>query len=212
MDNQNFLTIAHNGSHELVIKKSRFIATLKRVSSNDEAEQFIAETSKQYHDATHNTYAYTIGKNDEFVKASDNGEPSGTAGVPELKALQLNQVKNVAVVVTRYFGGIKLGAGGLIRAYSNSVSEAIKSIGIVKNVLQQELRFTIAYKDIDKVNYYLEQHQIFVNNREFNQAVTFSIFIDLAEVENIKQELTALLQGKAQFSLGESRYNEVPIN
>ncbi|WP_201346895.1 IMPACT family protein, partial [Lactobacillus nasalidis] len=110
----DFLTIKEGGQHELVIKKSRFIATFARIGSEQEARDFIAATSKKYHDATHNTYAYTLGLNDEHVKSSDNGEPAGTAGVPELRTLQLMQLKNVAVVVTRYFGGIKLGAGGLI--------------------------------------------------------------------------------------------------
>ena len=162
----DFLTIKENGDHELVIKKSRFIATMGRVTSEAEAKDFIAAVSKKYHDATHNTYAYTLGLNDEQVKASDNGEPSGTAGIPELKALQLMKLKNVAVVVTRYFGGIKLGAGGLIRAYSNSVTSAAEAIGVVKRVMQQEIIFAIPYNRYDEINHYLEEADIFVESRE----------------------------------------------
>ena len=124
-EKENFLTIKENGTGELIIKKSRFIANIARTTTTDAANDFIQKISKKYRDASHNTFAYTIGLNDDQVKESDNGEPSGTAGVPELKALQLMNLKNVTVVVTRYFGGIKLGAGGLIRAYSNSVTNVV---------------------------------------------------------------------------------------
>ena len=108
---QAYLTIKENGSNEIVIKKSRFICNLARTEDVNAAQKFIETITKKYHDATHNTYAYTLGLNDNQVKASDNGEPSGTAGIPELKALQLMNLKNVTAVVTRYFGGTKLGAG-----------------------------------------------------------------------------------------------------
>ena len=150
-EKENFLTIKEAGQNELIIKKSRFIASFARTDTKEKAEAFVKEISKKYHDATHNTYAYTIGLNDDQVKASDNGEPQGTAGVVELRALQLMKLKNVTVVVTRYFGGIKLGAGGLIRAYSNSVTEAAKAIGVVKRVLQKELTFSIAYNRLDEI-------------------------------------------------------------
>ena len=206
-----FLTILTDGQHELVIKKSRFIATMARVNSEEEAKDFIAQTSKKYHDATHNTYAYTIGENDEHVKASDNGEPSGTAGIPELKALQLMQLKNVAVVVTRYFGGIKLGAGGLIRAYSNSVTEAAEAIGVVKRVLQQELLFTIPYNRYDEVNHFLEEKDIYVADREYATEITISVYLDLDQVDDFKAELTDLLAGKVEIIKGDQRYNEIPV-
>lgn len=207
----DFLTIKENGDHELVIKKSRFIATMGRVTSEAEAKDFIAAVSKKYHDATHNTYAYTLGLNDEQVKASDNGEPSGTAGIPELKALQLMKLKNVAVVVTRYFGGIKLGAGGLIRAYSNSVTEAAEAIGVVKRVLQQELLFTIPYNRYDEVNHFLEEKDIYVADREYAAEITISVYLDLDQVDDFKAELTDLLAGKVEIIKGDQRYNEIPI-
>lgn len=206
-----FLTILTDGQHELVIKKSRFIATMARVNSEEEAKAFIAQTSKKYHDATHNTYAYTIGENDEHVKASDNGEPSGTAGIPELKALQLMQLKNVAVVVTRYFGGIKLGAGGLIRAYSNSVTSAAEAIGVVKRVLQQELIFAIPYNRYDEVNHFLEEADIFVESREYAAEITISVFLDLDQLAAFEAKLTDLMAGKIDFLEGDKRYNEIPL-
>ncbi len=205
----DFLTIKENGDHELVIKKSRFIATMGRVTSEAEAKAFIAAVSKKYHDATHNTYAYTLGLNDEQVKASDNGEPSGTAGIPELKALQLMKLKNVAVVVTRYFGGIKLGAGGLIRAYSNSVTSAAEAIGVVKRVMQQEIIFAIPYNRYDEINHYLEEADIFVESREYAADITISVFLDLDQVAAFEAKLTDLMAGKIDFLEGDQRYNEI---
>ena len=207
----DFLTIIENGDHELVIKKSRFIATMGRVTSEAEAKDFIAAVSKKYHDATHNTYAYTLGLNDEQVKASDNGEPSGTAGIPELKALQLMKLKNVAVVVTRYFGGIKLGAGGLIRAYSNSVTSAAEAIGVVKRVMQQEIIFAIPYNRYDEINHYLEEADIFVESREYAADITISVFLDLDQVAAFEAKLTDLMAGKIDFLEGDQRYNEIPL-
>ena len=207
----DFLTIKENGDHELVIKKSRFIATMGRVTSEADAKDFIAAVSKKYHDATHNTYAYTLGLNDEQVKASDNGEPSGTAGIPELKALQLMKLKNVAVVVTRYFGGIKLGAGGLIRAYSNSVTSAAEAIGEVKRVMQQEIIFAIPYNRYDEINQYLEEADIFVESREYAADITISVFLDLDQVAAFEAKLTDLMAGKIDFLEGDQRYNEIPL-
>ena len=120
-----FLTIAKNTSNEMVIKKSRFICSIARVTSDEAAQQFINQISTENRKATHNCYAYMVGDRDQIQRESDNGEPSGTAGVPILESLQLAKLHNVVAVVTRYFGGIKLGAGGLIRAYSNSTTNAI---------------------------------------------------------------------------------------
>ncbi len=182
-----FLTIKQNGSSELIIKKSRFITSMARTTTVDEANAFIQKISKQYRDATHNTFAYTIGLNDNQVKESDNGEPSGTAGVPELKALQLMKLKNVTVVVTRYFGGIKLGAGGLIRAYSNSVTNAVENIGVIKRVLQQELIFRVPYNRFDEVDHYLKTNNIFIANTEYGVDVKIHIFLDSNEQEQTKK-------------------------
>lgn len=210
-EKENYLTIKNAGKHEIIIKRSKFIASLARTSSVEAANEFIAQTKKKYHDATHNTFAYTIGKNDDQVKASDNGEPSGTAGVPELKVLQLMKLKNVTVVVTRYFGGIKLGAGGLIRAYSNSVTQAVENIGVVKRVLQQELNFHVAYNRFDKINHYLKENKIFINNTNYGIDIKISVFIDEDKQESFKKKLINLLAGKVDFTKGEERYNEIPV-
>ncbi|MBI0121407.1 MULTISPECIES: YigZ family protein [Lactobacillus] len=210
-EKENYLTIKENGNHKLTIKKSRFITTLIRTPTIEEAEKAIAAVSDKYRDATHNTFAYTIGLNDEHVKASDNGEPSGTAGVPELKALQLMKLKNVTAVVTRYFGGIKLGAGGLIRAYSNSVTKAVEAIGVVKRVQQQGVKFQVDYKKFDEIQHYLNQQKIFIDNIDYGVSVTISIYIDEGKLKELENDLTNILSGKIQFIFLPKRYNEVPI-
>ena len=210
-EKENFLTIKENGSGELIIKKSRFIASIARTNSVEEANAFIQEISKKYRDANHNTFAYTIDLNDDQVKESDNGEPSGTAGVPELKALQLMKLKNVTVVVTRYFGGIKLGAGGLIRAYSNSVTNAVEKVGVIKRVLQQELIFSVPYNRFDEVDHYLKTNDVFIANTEYGVDVKIHIFLDDDDQEKTKNDLTNLLSGQVEFTKGQKRYNEIPV-
>lgn len=207
----NYLTIGKTGQHELIIKKSKFICSLARTETVEEAQEFIEQISKKYHDATHNTYAYTLGLNDNQVKASDNGEPSGTAGIPELKALQLMKLKNVTAVVTRYFGGIKLGAGGLIRAYSNSVTEAAQNIGVVKCVMQQLIQFSIPYNRIDEINHYLEVNRISITSQEYTTNVTIQIYLDLDQIQKVEDSLINLLSGKVEFNKLDQRFNEIPV-
>lgn len=207
----NYLTIGKTGQHELIIKKSKFICSLARTETVEEAQKFIEQVSKKYHDATHNTYAYTLGLNDNQVKASDNGEPSGTAGIPELKALQLMKLKNVTAVVTRYFGGIKLGAGGLIRAYSNSVTEAAQNIGVVKCVMQQLIQFSIPYNRIDEINHYLEVNRISIASQEYTTNVTIQIYLDLDQIQKVEDSLINLLSGKVEFNKLDQRFNEIPV-
>lgn len=207
----NYLTIGKTGQHELIIKKSKFICSLARTETVEEAQEFIEQVSKKYHDATHNTYAYTLGLNDNQVKASDNGEPSGTAGIPELKALQLMKLKNVTAVVTRYFGGIKLGAGGLIRAYSNSVTKAAQNIGVVKCVMQQLIQFSIPYNRIDEINHYLEENRISIASQEYTTNVTIQIYLDLDQIQKVEDSLINLLSGKVEFNKLDQRFNEIPV-
>lgn len=137
---KDFITIKENVSSEIVEKKSKFIANLFYVESVKEAEEIIKQTNKKYFDARHNCIAYRIVEDEQIVeKSSDNGEPSGTAGAPMLNILQKNNLANVLVIVTRYFGGILLGTGGLVRAYSNSLLQAIENSIIVEKCIGQEL-------------------------------------------------------------------------
>ena len=151
----SYRTIREDGQSEQEIKKSRFICSLKRVTSEEEAKAFILALKKEHWKANHNCSAFVIGENNEIQRSSDDGEPSGTAGVPMLDVLKKNELINVVAVVTRYFGGTKLGAGGLIRAYASTVAAALKEIGIVEGTLNQTLYLTIDYPQLGKLQNHL---------------------------------------------------------
>src|SRR5690625_2171584 len=134
-----------------MIQKSRFIGHIKRTETEEEAQEFIRQIKKEHSQATHNCSAYLIGEYDQIQKANDDGEPSGTAGIPMLEVLKKNELKDTTVVVTRYYGGIKLGAGGLIRAYSKSTSTALQENGIVERQLMKHIAVTVDYHLLGKI-------------------------------------------------------------
>ena len=144
---QKYRTIKEDNQHKVEIKKSRFICFLKRIETEEEAKAFIQQIKKEHWKANHNCSAFVLGDHHEIQRSSDDGEPSGTAGVPMLEVLKKNDLINVCAVVTRYFGGTKLGAGGLIRAYSGSVAQAIVHTGIVEGRLQQEVFVQLDYSN-----------------------------------------------------------------
>lgn len=205
----HYLTIKTNGEHEFEIKKSRFICQLARVADETSAQKFIAACKKKHYKATHNCSAYLIGEHDEYQRAHDDGEPVGTAGVPMLEVLRREHLKNVVAVTTRYFGGIKLGAGGLIRAYSNSVSQALAQIGLVEGKLQQTLLATIDYAQLGKVNHYLETENIAIIDTTYLTQVTLTLSIDQNRLKSVQTQLTDLLAGQVAFKLGDKSYHEI---
>lgn len=205
-----FLMIKQNTEFEMVIKKSRFICSLRRINSEQEAQAIIQAINADNRKANHNCYAYLIGDHDEIQRESDNGEPSGTAGVPILEALQLAKLHNVIAVVTRYFGGIKLGAGGLIRAYSNVTTNAVHQAGIIERVLQSTIYITSSYAQHDQLMYFLKEHQVAVGNEDYGVSVTTEIFINQSMVQAIIEDLTNLFNNQLQLVTGEDRYNEIP--
>lgn len=209
--NEPFLTIAKDTAFELVIKKSRFICSLKRVNSEPAAQEFIKEIQAQNKKANHNCFAYMIGDNDQVQRESDNGEPSGTAGVPILESLQLAKLHNVVAVVTRYFGGIKLGAGGLIRAYSNVTTKAIHQAGLVQRIQQATLNITVSYRQHDLLLYYLKEKQLEIANEQYGANVVTSVFVDTDQVKSTIQDLTNRFNDQLEISEGEKRFNELPF-
>ncbi|WP_283620716.1 YigZ family protein [Limosilactobacillus avium] len=209
--NEPFLTIAKDTAFELVIKKSRFICSLKRVNSEPAAQEFIKEIQAQNKKANHNCFAYMIGDNDQVQRESDNGEPSGTAGVPILESLQLAKLHNVVAVVTRYFGGIKLGAGGLIRAYSNVTTKAIHQAGLVQRIQQATLNITVSYRQHDLLLYYLKEKQLEIANEQYGANVVTSVFVDTDQVKATIQDLTNRFNDQLEISEGEKRFNELPF-
>ena len=150
---EQYKTVLEGGTGEIVEKKSRFIATVRPVKNEEEALAFLEEMRKKYWDARHNCYAYSIGKNREFTRCSDDGEPSGTAGRPMLDVILGEDIYNVAVVVTRYFGGVLLGTGGLVRAYSKAVQEGLAGSLVIEKKKGISLKVTTDYTGIGKIQY-----------------------------------------------------------
>lgn len=205
----HYLTIQKDGVAEIEIKKSRFICSLKRVETEDEAKLFIQRVKKEHWKATHNCSAFVVGDKSEIKRSSDDGEPSGTAGIPMLEVLVKKDLINVAAVVTRYFGGTKLGAGGLIRAYSHAVSHGIDEIGIVEGKLQQEVSLTIAYPLLGKLQNYLENNQLAIKETLFTDEVVVVCSIDEESIAAFEASITELLSGQVQFFYGQKTYNEI---
>ena len=205
-----YLTIAKNTTYEQTIKKSRFICSIARVSSEEEAQQFIASIQAANKKATHNCFAYMIGDNDQIQRESDNGEPSGTAGIPILESLKLAKIHNVVAVVTRYFGGIKLGAGGLIRAYSNTTTEAIHQAGLVQRIKQAILKITVTYALHDPLLYYLKENNLEVASEEYGVNVETSIYVNETDLKDVKEKLINCFNDQLQITEGDQRFNEIP--
>ncbi len=199
------------GSHEIIIQKSRFIGTIKRVESEEEAQNFIQELKKKYHDATHNCSAYIIGEHDQIQKANDDGEPSGTAGVPMLEVLKKQHLKDTAVVVTRYFGGIKLGAGGLIRAYGSSTSEAIKAVGIVKRQLMKGYSITVDYTLLGKLENELRNSEHILENIQYLENVAFIVYVEDGKETDFQNWITDLTSGQSTIQDVGEKYVEIEV-
>ena len=207
-----FRTIKEDGQVQEEIKKSRFICHAKRVYSEEEARNFITTIRKEQYKATHNCSAFIIGERSEIKRTSDDGEPSGTAGVPMLGVLENHNLTNVCVVVTRYFGGIKLGAGGLIRAYAGSVALAVKEIGIIEIKEQAGIAIQMSYAQYQEYNNFLKEHNLMELDTNFTDQVDTMIYVDKEEKENIKAALVEFFNGKVTLTDQGLREVEVPVN
>ncbi|BAW16481.1 YigZ family protein [Streptococcus intermedius] len=207
-----FRTIKEDGQVQEEIKKSRFICHIKRVTTEDEARNFIQAVKKEHYKATHNCSAFILGERSEMKRSSDDGEPSGTAGVPMLGVLENHQLTNVCAVVTRYFGGIKLGAGGLIRAYAGSIALAIKEIGSVLIKEQLGLRLTLSYSQYQELPNFLKAKQLQEQDTAFTDQVQTTIFVDKDDKESVIESLIELFNGKIDIVEQGLRKVEVPIS
>ena len=205
-------TIKDDGQVQEEIKKSRFICHAKRVYSEEEARAFITAIKKEHYKATHNCSAFIIGERSEIKRTSDDGEPSGTAGVPMLGVLENHNLTNVCVVVTRYFGGIKLGAGGLIRAYAGSVALAVKEIGIVEIKEQAGIQIQMSYAQYQEYGNFLKEHNLMELETNFTDQVETIIFVDKEDKETIKASLIEFFNGKITLIDQGLREVEVPVN
>ncbi|MDY0405079.1 YigZ family protein [Virgibacillus sp. 179-BFC.A HS] len=206
-----YYTTQKSGSDEITIQKSRFIGTVRRVETEEQAQEFIEEMKKKYHDATHNCSAYMIGEHDQIQKANDDGEPSGTAGVPILEVIKKQHLKDTAIVVTRYFGGIKLGAGGLIRAYSTTASQAIKTTGMVKRQLMQGYAVTIDYTLLGKTENALRNSSYLLESIDYQEKVILHVYTKVSETQTFTQWMTELTNALADIKETEKKYLEIPV-
>ena len=191
------------GTAEIEVKKSRFIANLKSVESEEEAAAFIAEIKKKYWDARHNCQAFTIGMNHELTRCSDDGEPAQTAGRPMLDVLLGEDVHNVCVVVTRYFGGTLLGTGGLVRAYSGAVKEGLAASEIVEKKRAFEMKIVTDYTGIGKIQYILGQENMTVLDSLYTDKVEFSVLVPVAEYDGLEKKITEGTSGGAKIGKGD---------
>lgn len=203
---ENYRVLLSDGEGEFVEKKSRFIATVRIVHSEEEATRFIEEMKKKYWNATHNCSAFVVGERAELTRCSDDGEPSGTAGRPMLEVLLGEGIRDVAVVVTRYFGGILLGTGGLVRAYTQAVKEGLANCK--KGVMCYGTRLSIkaSYTDIGKIQYILGQENIPIENSTYAEDVEFIILFNEIREKELVKKITEATNARAKISVIERLY------
>ncbi|RXJ02294.1 YigZ family protein [Anaerobacillus alkaliphilus] len=207
----SYFTVKGYGEHEIVIQKSRFITYVDRVTTEADAQAFIEKIKKKHWDANHNCSAYMIGENDLIQKANDDGEPSGTAGVPILEVLKKRGLKDTVVVVTRYFGGIKLGAGGLIRAYGSSTSEGLNATGIVERKLMQIFHTKVDYTWLGKLENELRDSRYLIKEINYLDNVEIVTYVTSGEEDAFRSWITDLTNGQAEIVLGDQEYLEQDV-
>ena len=202
---KNYKTVSADKifSAEYEIKKSQFIANVKHIETENDARDFVKQIQKKYFDARHNCSAWILGENGDKQKSNDDGEPGGTAGNPILETIKNHELTNICVVVTRYFGGIKLGAGGLIRAYSHTATLGIDTAEIVQMTTFKKISLTLEYNFFATVENFLRQKKISVESSDYAGDVTLNILILPDEIENFLAELTELTAANFLYELGE---------
>lgn len=204
---EKFKTIEHDSCEEIVEKKSRFIANLIYVESEEQAQDKIKEIKKKYYDARHNCYAYRVIEEDNILqRSSDDGEPSGTAGAPMLNILEKNDIANVLVVVTRYFGGILLGTGGLVKAYSEATLKSIDSNELIEKELGFEIQISTPYTDVQKIEYFLKTNNIKILNKEFLDNVIIFAEISKRDYKEITKKFPKNVNRKMEIKIEKEKF------
>lgn len=203
-----YRTVAHEGVHETEVSRSRFLCALAPAATEAEAQEFIARIRKEHPTASHNCWAYVIRADASVQKASDDGEPGGTAGVPMLQMLTRREMRYVVAVVTRYFGGVKLGAGGLIRAYGGAVGEALDALGTVTRRRFRLATVTVDHQRAGKVQNDLRATGRAVRDVRYGEDVTIEIGLPDADVDAFRAWLADVTAGTARFELGGEAYGE----
>lgn len=207
---ENYITVGSSASAEILINKSRFIGHAARAETEAEATAFIESIKSQHRQATHNCSAYIIGEHDSIQKANDDGEPSGTAGVPMLEVLKKQGLKDTVLVVTRYYGGIKLGGGGLIRAYGKSASEAIAASGVVERRMHHLMKVSIDYTWLGKIENEIRQSDYPLAGIDYSDAVVLSIHVPVEKEQQFTDWINELTNGQAGIESANTEFLEFP--
>lgn len=202
----SYFTIIKESCIQFEERKSVFIGHAKRVETEEEAKEFINKIKNEHKDATHNVYAYIVGENMLIQKCTDDGEPQGTAGVPVLDVIKKNGITDAAIVVTRYFGGVLLGTGGLVRAYSKGASEAVAHSGIVERVKGVVVNIITTYELLGKVQYHFSTKSWHIENIEYTDKVKIVFICETKDLENVKSQMLEICSGKCEFKIEEERY------
>lgn len=208
----DYKTVKARGTSEIIIEKSRFIAHVARVETEQAAQDFIQEIKTLHKSATHNCSAYLIGETNNIQKANDDGEPSGTAGVPMLEVLKKQHLQDVVVVVTRYFGGVKLGGGGLIRAYGKATTEGIFASQVVERRAHHIMQVLIDYTLLGKVENEIRQSSYVLEKIDYAEQVHVNVFVPIAEEQNFIEFMTEMTNGQAQIHVINTLFREFDIS
>ncbi|CEG22212.1 IMPACT family member YigZ [Planococcus massiliensis] len=209
---ENYKTIGNGKESEITIQKSRFIAHAKRAETEKEALEFIDSIKAQHKSANHNCSAYMIGEHDSIQKANDDGEPSGTAGVPMLEVLKKQGLKDTVVVVTRYFGGIKLGGGGLIRAYGKATTEAIAAAGVVERRLHCLMNVQVDYTWLGKIENEIRQSDFPLKEILYTEGVELLINVPVEQEQQFSDWINEMTNGQVKIVCQEKEFLEFKIS
>lgn len=209
---ENYLTVKGYGESEIVISKSRFLTYIERAETEEDAISFIDGIKKMHHNATHNCSAYIIGEHDHIQKANDDGEPSGTAGVPMLEVLKKQGLKDTVVVVTRYFGGIKLGGGGLIRAYGKATTEGLTAAQIVERKLHHFMKVAIDYTWLGKVENEIRSSSYSLEEIRYLEGVEIIVSVLKEDEEQFRSWITEMTNGQASITFEDAQFVEFIVN
>ena len=202
----NYKTLHKFGVDEYIVEKSTFIGYAKPIKTEEEAIEFINEIKKKHKDATHNVWAYTIGENMNIQRYSDDGEPQGTAGIPTLEVIKKEDLRDVVVVVTRYFGGIKLGAGGLVRAYTKGAKVGIEAGIVIEKVKYSEVKIKIEYTQLGRIQNEIMNLGFKVKDTIYSEDVELIVYVRNEEAKSLMDRIIDITSGTADVSLGEDYY------
>ena len=202
----SYKTLHDFGTDEIIIEKSSFIGYAKPIKTEEEAVEFINEIKKKHKDATHNVWAYTVGPTMNIQRYSDDGEPQGTAGIPTLEVIKKEDLRDVVVVVTRYFGGVKLGAGGLVRAYTKGAKVGLEAAKIIEKVMYKEVKIKVDYNQLGKVQNEIMNLGYFIKDTIYTDEVEIIVYAKLDDVEPLTTRMIDITSATANITLGEEFY------